>query len=109
MIGGGATGTHPSACEDPSCVCPNLNACALPASALAAALTSLSIFRPRVSLSRELLHLNLDLADLLAHGRSRTYAIEARWGMWGACTCRRTCPHHHANHGTQHVACNWAA
>jgi hypothetical protein len=42
-------------------------------------LSSLAVFRPRLSLSRELLHVTLDMTDILAHDKCRTMAMEARW------------------------------
>ncbi len=51
--------------------------CRVPSARRAAGqLTSLSVFRPRLSLSRHLLHVNLDVADLLVHDKSRALAVE---------------------------------
>ncbi|KAL6752576.1 hypothetical protein V8C86DRAFT_2751570 [Haematococcus lacustris] len=45
---------------------------------ITACMASLSSFRPKLSLSREVLHVSLDLADLLSHAKVRTLAMEAR-------------------------------
>ena len=49
------------------------------ARARAGQLSSLAVFRPRLSLHRHLLHVSLDMTDvLLGHDKSRALAVEAR-------------------------------
>ena len=43
-------------------------------------LTTFAVFRPKLLLRDELVHVTLDLADLTAAEKSRCIAVEARWG-----------------------------
>ncbi|KAF5825667.1 hypothetical protein DUNSADRAFT_7738, partial [Dunaliella salina] len=45
---------------------------------LSSTMTSLAVFRPRLHLHKECISVSLDAADLIAHGKARARAVEAR-------------------------------